>query len=69
MALEWPQGFPKVRCQALLRLRKGSDRSKYPILGCGYADRQVPGTLQTENGNALGMALPGIDIGPFCVII
>jgi len=34
-----------LRCQALLRLRRGSDRSKYPILGCGYADRQVPGTL------------------------
>ena len=48
-----PQSFPKARCQALLRLRRGSDRSKYPILGCGYAPRQVLGTLQTETGNAL----------------
>jgi hypothetical protein len=35
---------PGVRCQALSRLRRGFDGSNYPILGCSYADRQVPGT-------------------------
>jgi hypothetical protein len=49
----YDQGFPKVRCQALLHPRKGSDQSKYPILGYPTSPGQVPGTLQTEKGNAL----------------